>query len=210
MQIEIKKCLPRNESALGATLGVRHMENIYQALAKQTIPAGEIIIFNFKGIEQVNGSYIKTTALWVFLCGQMAVNMPKASIPPRHAADLRPYDLYVAVSHLSDDVRGEFNDFLQPRRIPMILATRVNERQIEEATLLGHLDDALRMTLEALVKHKAATAPLLYDLYHRTENITVTAWNNRLNDLHALRLVRRVRSGRGWEYQPLTKKILWE
>src|ERR1039457_5279869 len=181
MQIEIKKCLPRNESALGATLGARHMENIYQAIAKQTIPAGEIVIFNFKGIEQVNGSYIKTTALWVFLCGQMAVNMPKASIPPRHVGDLRPYDLYVAVSHLSDDVRGEFNDFLQPRRIPMLLANRFSDKQIEEATLLGHWDDALRMTLEALVKHKAATAPLLYDLYHPTENITVTAWNNRLN-----------------------------
>jgi hypothetical protein len=209
MEIEIKKCLPRNESALGATLGEQHMENLCQAIARQTIPAGEIVIFNFKGIGQINGSYIKTTALWVFLCGQMAVNAPKTVIPPRQFADLRPYDLYVAVSHLSEDVRSEFNDFLQPRRIPMLLANRFNEKQIEEATLLGHLDDALRMTLGALVKHKAATAPRLSDLYPN-EKITVTAWNNRLNDLHALRLVRRIRSGRSWEYQPLTKKILWE
>jgi hypothetical protein len=209
MQIEMKKCMPRNEVALGATLGSQHMENLYQSIAKQAIPVGEIIILNFKGIEQVNGSYIKTTALWVFLCGQMAVNAAKASIPPRHFSDLRPYDLYVAVSNLAPDVRNEFNDFLQPRRIPMLLAKRFNDKNIEEAVLLGHLDDALRMTLEALVKHGVATAPRLSDLYPNV-NITVTAWNNRLNDLHALRLVRRVRSGRSWEYQPLTKKIIWE
>jgi hypothetical protein len=91
----------------------------------------------------------------------------------------------------------------------MLLATRYTSTQIEEAMLLGHLDGALKMTFEALVKQKVAAAPCLFNLYPN-ENITVTAWNNRLNDLHSLRLVRKIRSGRSWEYQPLTKKILWE
>ena len=209
MEIEIKKCLPRNGAALGATLGAQHMENLYQSIARRTLPVGETVILNFKGIEQVNGSYIKATALWFFLCGRMAVNPPSAMTPPRHFSDLRPYDLYIAVSNLSADVRTEFNDFLQPRNIPMLLAKRYSEKEIGEAVLLGHLDKTLQTTFETLIKHKAATAPFLHDL-HPNENITVTAWNNRLNDLHSLRLARRVRAGRSWEYQPLTKKILWE
>jgi len=185
------------------------MEGLYQSIAGRTLPSGEIVILNFKGIKQINGSYIKATALWFFLCGRMAVDSQPVAFFPRHVSDLRPYDLYIAVSNLSPEVREEFNDFLQHRYIPMLLASRYNENQIEEASLLGHLDDALKMTLEALVKHKAATAPRLFDLYPN-ENITVTAWNNRLNDLQSLRLARRIRSGRSWQYQPLTKKILWE
>lgn len=185
------------------------MENVYQSIAKRTLPADELVILNFKGIQQVNGSYIKSTALWFFLCGRMAVNPQAMAISPRHFSDLRPYDLYVAVSNLSLEVRDEFDDFLQHRGFPMLLATSYNDARIEEAAVLGHLDDALKMTFEALVKRKAATAPRLFDLYPK-EKITVTAWNNRLNDLHSLRLVRRVRSGRSWEYQPLTEKIIWE
>jgi hypothetical protein len=201
MEIFIKKILPQNGVAIGATLGAQHMENLYKSIASKTLPLGEIVILNFKGIEQVNGSYIKSTALWLFLCGRMAVIPQMTATPPRHFADLRPYDLYIVVSCLSAEVRDEFDDFLKHRNFPMLLATRYDSNQIEEATLLGHLDATLKKTFEALLKHKAATAPRLYDLY-QSEKITVTAWNNRLNDLHSLRLVRRVRSGRSWEYQP--------
>jgi hypothetical protein len=209
VRIILKNCSPRKSIAFGATLAEQHMRDLQQAVADRTIPQGEIVIFDFSEIEQVNGSYIKGTALWAFLCGQMAVNAPKASMPPRHLTDLRPYDLHVAVSGLSPDVRGEFDDFLAPRGIPMLLAKRFDGKQLFEAGLIGHLDETLRSTLKIVTQKQGATAPNLHSLYP-DEKVTVTAWNNRLNDLLALRLVRRMKDGRGWNYQPLTKKIIWD
>jgi len=130
------------------------------------------------------------------------------AITGRNYEEPSPFDIFVCISGLSDEVRVEFQEFLQPRGLPLLFAQGQAGQCIGEAVLLGHLDAALRFTLEAVVKDKRTTAPGLH-LQYPEEKVTVTAWNNRLNDLHALRLVRRIRAGRSWEYESLTKKIKW-
>jgi len=209
MTIKLHDCSPKRGAGLGATLADQHMAAVYKAVANGSIAPGTLVILDFAKFGAVNGSYIKGTALWLLTCGQLSASNPKQAIAPRHAADPRPYDLFVCVTGLSPEVELEFQEFLEPRGLPLLCARIVKGDMVKEAALIGHLDSALRFTVEAMTKHSYCTAPQLHKMFPK-ENITVTAWNNRLNDLHALRLVRRSRAGRGWEYKPLTEKIVWE
>jgi hypothetical protein len=207
--IILHNCAPKREVGLGATIAEQHMTAIHKTVANGTLPPGTLVVLDFAKLKAVNGSYIKGTALWLLTCGQLSTGNLQKAIAPRHAADPRPCDLFVCVAGLSPEVELEFQEFLKPRGLPLLFARILKGDAVKEAVLLGHLDSALRSTLDAVTKYGSCTAPQLYKLFPE-QNITVTAWNNRLNDLHSLRLVRRTRAGRGWEYKPLTEKIVWE
>jgi hypothetical protein len=209
--VKLKQLLKKTTAALGATAGEQHMQAVYRGVAHGTIPTGSCLVLDYGGITAVNGSYIKATALWVLTCGQLSATTAAPLEPPfpRHEADPRPYDLFVCVTGLTADLEVEFQEFLKPRRLPLINALRLERDSIEEAKLLGHLDPTLALTLKAVGQHDTITAPELHRAFPR-DKVTVTAWNNRLSDLHALRLVRRVRAGRAWEYEPVARKIVWE
>lgn len=209
MLIKLKEFLNGSSTALGATAADEHMKELRESVASGTLHRGELILLDFKDIAAVNGSYIKGTALWLFLCGQLAALNSDSLSMQRHTADPRPCDIFVCVSSLSRDVKIEFQEFLRPRRIPLLFARRFANEKVEAASLLGYLDSALRATLEAVLKRGKVTAPELHAAFPN-EKITITAWNNRLNDLYALRLVQRTKAGRAWEYEPLAKEITWE
>ena len=185
------------------------MFSVAKAVAEGSLPQGSLVLLDFSEIEAVNASYIKGTAFWLLTCGQLSTRPSDSHFSPRHSADPRPYDLFVSVTGLATDLVEEFREFLRPRGLPLLHAIRVKGEGIEEARLLGHLDSALLHTLKVLCRQGRATAPQLFEA-NREESVTVTAWNNRLNDLSGLRLVRRFRAGRAWEYEPLAARILWE
>ena len=209
MVICLKDCSPRSSVALGATLAEQHMTSAQAGISDGTLVPGSLVVLNFGGIQAVNASYIKGTALWLLTCGQLFVNNPDTTTVPRHQADPRPYDLYVCVTGLCDEVKVEFQEFLKPRGLPILFAQRLKGERIDQGVLLGSIDPALRFTMDAVTRQTRVTAPELHGDFPN-EKITVTAWNNRLNNLHALRLVRRFRAGRAWEYESLTRKIVWE
>lgn len=184
------------------------MAAVHKGVAEGTIPSGTLVVLDFGKMRAVNGSYIKGTAFWLLKCGQLSAGNSENIIPPRHVADPRPYDLFVCVTGLSSDLITEFQEFLKPRGLPLLFAKKIKSGAVDEAILLGHLDPALRFTLNAMTEKGTSTAPQMHELFP-DQKITVTAWNNRLNDLHSLRLVRRTRVGRGLEYSPLTESIIW-
>jgi hypothetical protein len=208
VRIKLHECVPKSPTGLGATLAELHMVAVHKAVADGTIPPGTLVILDFEKIGAVNGSYIKGTASWLLTCGQLSSGNTENIVPPRHVADPRPYDLFVCVTGLSPELVTEFQEFLKPRLLPLLFAKKLAGGAVQEALLLGHLDPALRFTLNAVTNNGTCTAPQLHEMFP-DQKITVTAWNNRLNDLHSLRLVRRVRVGRSLEYSPLTKNILW-
>lgn len=209
MILKLRDCPPRKTAGLGATLAEQHMCSMYKAVADGTLSPDSLVVMDFDGFTSVNGSYIKATVFWLFTCGRLSTTNPGSTITPRHPADPRPYDVYTCVTGLTPETIAEFQEFLVPRRIPILLGKRMKDEAIQEAVLLGHLDPTLSSTLEALQTQGKATAPTLHEL-KKKDDVTVTAWNNRLNDLHSLRLVRRSRAGRAWEYESLAQKILWE
>jgi hypothetical protein len=195
--------------ALGASLAEQHMESVQTAVAESKISPGSLVVLDFSGIDTVNGSYIKGTAFWLWTCGQLSASNLAVVSAPRHPADPRSCDIYVAVAGLSAEVTVEFQEFLKPRRLPLLSARQLKGGLIDEAVLLGHLDPVLTFALKAAMHRGAVTAPEMYRSFP-DEDVTVTAWNNRLNELHALRLLRRVRAGRAWKYEPVVNKIIWE
>lgn len=185
------------------------MSSVARAVAEGCLPQGSLVLLDFSEMEAVNASYIKGTAFWLLTCGQLSTRPIESQLSPRHSADPRPYDLYVCVTGLAPALVEEFQEFLRPRRLPILHAGRVKGEEVEEARLLGHLDSTLLQTLKVLCRQGRATAPQLFEANSK-EDVTVTAWNNRLNDLNGLRLVRRFRAGRAWEYETIAGKILWE
>jgi len=206
MIITLSDRKPRSTQALGASLAEQHLSALRAALEKGEIPTGTLVLFDFKGIQSTNGSYIKGSAFWVFLCGQLSTRHDASDLVGSGSTDPKPYDLYCAVANLSPEVEAEFNEFFGSRGLPFLIATRWNDEKVYSARLEGGIEPTLHKSLTYLVSMGKASAPEMH-LRHPHENITVTAWNNRLSDLHALRLVRRVRNGRQWEYQPVTGGI---
>jgi hypothetical protein len=206
--VKIADCTPRKESALGATLGEQHMAFIQRQVADRSLPEGTTVILDFTGVPAVNGSYIKATAYWLFLCGKLSAVRNPQDFVSRHLSDPRPYEVFMAVAGLDPEVEEEFVDFFQTRQAPLLVARQWEGESIASASLMGHLEPALKATLSALLKGSGGSAPALHAA-HPGEKVTVTAWNNRLSDLYALRLVRRARVGKVWEYQPIAKEIAY-
>lgn len=59
----------------------------------------------------------------------------------------------------------------------------------------------LALTLAAVKKAKQATAPALHKALNPDGKLQVTTFNNRLNDLVGLGLLKRSRDGRTWIYE---------
>jgi len=184
------------------------MALVERSMSQRTLPEGELITLDFSGVAAINGSYIKSTVLWLFLCGQLSSRGSYAESPIRHPSEPRPYDLFVAVGGLTQEVEEEFIEFFRARRIPVVVAKEWSDDNIQEATLEGHLDPALKSTFNALLRRGGSNAPQLHQDLPK-EGITVTAWNNRLSDLNAFRLVRRTRNGKLWEYKPIAERITY-
>jgi hypothetical protein len=109
---------------------------------------------------------------------------------------------------MARDVEDEFVEFFSTRQLPFLIAARIKDSTIFSATLQGHLEPALKATLSALLQRGASSAPQLHEAFP-AERVTVTAWNNRLADLHAVRLVSRTRNGKVWEYKPVIERIVY-
>lgn len=209
MIVKLRNCSPKTTTGLGASVAEQHMSRVHKTVADGTLPPGSLIILDYAGLAAVNASYIKATAHWLYACGQLSAKSPESVIAPRHPADVRPCDVFVAVSGLTEDVLKEFQEFLLPRKTPLVLARKFQDEAIQEASLLGYVDPTLLSTLKSLCQRGRSTAPELFQ-DHPDQKVTVTAWNNRLSDLHELRLVRRFRAGRAWEYETLARRFTWE
>lgn len=208
MIVRISELEPKSTQPLGATLAEQHMASLHADIAKGRLEPGTSVVFDFTGIKSVNGSYIKGTIHWTWVCGQLSAVKSPSNVIPRSQADPRSYEVFVAVAGVNQDVMEELVEFYDARKLPMIVCDRWAEESIEKGRLIGHLDRALLGTYMALQALGDATAPELH-AHHPDHKVSVTAWNNRLSDLHALRLVRRERNGRAWRYHPLAKRTIY-
>jgi len=134
-----------------------------KAFAEGSLPPGSLIVLDFSGIEAVNGSYIKGTALWLLTCGQMSTRPMESNLSPRHPADPRPYDVYVSVAGVYSRPCDRVSRIPEGHEsFPSCLLVASRARSSRIASLLGHLDSTLSLTLKALTKQETSTAPELY------------------------------------------------
>lgn len=106
---------------------------------------------------------------------------------------------------LTDETRYEVDSLL--RREGLCALERSSEKASESYDFLGTLDPALQDALVALSQAGPSTATELHRLHQGRLSISITAWNNRLSELHTRRLVFRERQGRQWVYSTPIKGL---
>lgn len=68
------------------------------------------------------------------------------------------------------------------------------------------LSDSLLRVLKLVKKHKEITAPAIHLQLVKSEDVVVTAINNRLEYLRSLGFVDRRKNGKQWIYTPTKKQ----
>jgi hypothetical protein len=145
----------------------------------------QVLILSFKNVELVTGSFLKAT--WLRL------------------EDAEQNRVSAAVAHLNDDLRTDLETFLKGSSLTALEALDWSASGIRLARLLGNLEPAALTTLKAIIERPGSTAPELHD--KSTDNVSPTAWTNRLNELYRQGLAHREKAGRAWRFFPTTEKI---
>ncbi|WP_437769005.1 hypothetical protein WME77_19200 [Sorangium sp. So ce764] len=144
-----------------------------------------LLLLSFRGVEFVTGSIFKAT--WHRLHPDDGVAVPSL------------------VVHLSDDVRNEFAMYLRGHRMAGLEALDWSGTEIMLATLHGHVEDSSFAALQALSANPGSTAPQLHSACG--DNVSATAWTNRLNELHKQGLAFREKAGRAWRFYPIAREV---
>ncbi len=165
------------------------------------------IVLSFDKVKETNASFVKATLLYFFNCGRLFAMGGKSESRADDAPT--PIDCFAAVIGCSDEVRDEVEDVFSLRQLPYLEMTDFKGDEWLSGNIRGHLDAALIETFKEVgVASGGTTAAMLRGKYGT--QVTGTAWNNRLEALHQLRLVRRTRVGREWKYEALTKETkIW-
>jgi hypothetical protein len=197
-----------NLHVAGATLGELHLEPLRATLQRsaavvEAAGLGEIVVLDFAGIESATASYVKATVI-----GLLRAGAASAGARPADGAPVA-LNIFPVMKGLNDELRAELRDVAEAQEVPWLEVVELRADGIARARLYGPLDRALRDTLEIVTRRTRATATMLHADHPRTPPISITAWNNRLSDLHARRLLRRERDGRQWTYLPLADEVTY-
>lgn len=192
--------------ALGASRGQMAIREVMESLRGAATDLSKVEL-SFEGVEETNASFVKSTLLHLVQCGRLFVS---GEIPSSTAENSpEPLNCFPAVSHCSREVLTEIEDVFKLRQLPFCELT--HEAQNGEwiaGALRGYLDLTLVDALKMVTELGSVTPALLRNI--RRDAVAGTAWNNRLEALHSLRVVHRLRVGREWQYQCLFERTtLW-
>lgn len=194
---------PKPIHVAGATLGQKHIELLRKRIQNG---ADEIVIVDFSGIESATASYLKATIVWLIQSARLALTNGVNHGAPHGPHDPIPLSIYPVVAGLGADVREELDAVLPGYRLTCLETLKRSERRIQTAVIHGPLDHALQDTLRALTECGSGTASSLHKRFP-DRKISITGWNNRLADLHMLRLAMRRKEGRQWLYEPVAAEV---
>jgi hypothetical protein len=189
--------------AAGATLGQEHLGPLRKRIQNG---AGEIVIVDFSGIESATASYLKATIVWLIQSARLVVGNGVNHGAARGHHDPIPLSIYPVVAGLAADVREELDAVLPGFRLPCLETLKRSDQKIQTGLLHGPLDQALLDTLRALTECGSGTASSLHQRFP-DRKISTTGWNNRLADLHMLRLAMRRKEGRQWLYESVAAEV---
>jgi hypothetical protein len=195
MIVKVAELVGQQANVAGATLAGRLRNGIVRNISESNILA-PLVVFDFDGIESASASFLKALVFGL---------LPGAG--SGRAEDGPSVEAFPVVVGLSPLIREELVDYVELAGAVAVEAeaTDLKGDELLRARLVGKLDDALKSTLRALLKKGAATATELHA--EAGVAISITAWNNRLSDLHSKRLARRRRNGKQWVYEPIAREL---
>lgn len=167
---------------------------------------GGIVAFDLSAVELATTSFIKASVLPLFQSARLSTEIGAQTmadafgLPALNAfpvlADARP-----EVEELADEIFGR-------RGFPLLSLKLDADHNLTGGRMVGFLDDTLVKTLrnwDGMERHTAASLKEKFP----EQDITQTAWSNRLNDLWRVRLLRRARQGKSWIYQPISTGVIY-
>ncbi len=111
--------------------------------------------------------------------------------------------LYPVIANASLAVVEELEFFLRHRRDALWACQLTPAGEPRDSKILGDLDDAHRSTFDLVVQLGMATAPIL--AAQSRENLSPTAWNNRLSSLAARGLLIERKAGKTKTFVPVLR-----
>lgn len=113
--------------------------------------------------------------------------------------------LYPVIANASPSVSEELEFFLRHRKDAMWSCRLTPAGEVRDPKILGELDEAHRSTFDLVARLGTASAPSL--AAQSRENLTPTAWNNRLSSLAARGLLIERRSGKTKTFAPVLEAV---
>jgi hypothetical protein len=192
--------------ALGASSGQECIEAVVGSLRQDpTLPTR--VLVSFGAVEETNASFVKATLLYFFNCGRMFASGAQSDSTADDAP--MPLNCFPAVTGCNEQVFAEVEDVFRLRQLPFIEIDKIYGDEWISGNLRGHLDPALLEAFRVVSQEKDGVTAATLRQRH-AGRVAGTAWNNRLEALHTLRLVQRFRVGREWKYEALTGETnLW-
>lgn len=194
--------------ASGALTAKEHAAKAVSQL-EEANEVGTLVVFDFADVELATASYLKATVLWAVTCGRMHAGIIDAEeLRSLDASQFQPLNIFPLVANTNAEIETELEEIFGGRWLACAIATQITAKKVVKAKVVGKLEPTAAKTLKAIKGLGEFTA---YDLVERfpKEGINATAWNNRLVDLHRLRLLRRRKQGKFWKYQPVADQLIY-
>lgn len=203
-RVALRELAGARDHMSGYTLGEAHCAEILRRVTEGKLlvdpdTEGSVVVLDFREVDAVTTSYLKGVLLHLLMRGRAAVD--------RRETGVAPLNVFPLIANANEEVRGEIEDLMRANDSQSLVIVRADTASVVQARLLGRLDPALRSTLEAICRAGLSTATELHQQALAVDRVTVTAWNNRLSDLLARRLVRRKRSGRQHIFVALAREV---
>src|ERR1700722_6653294 len=170
----------------GRLSGKKHFGKAAELLS--SVQPGKSVVFDFKEVEYVSGSWINAMLLPLNRRGAEGAN-----------------DFFILLMNFPKNSIDDLQMVAEQSRVPFLLIA--SSQTPSRAALVGVLDAGQRVTLLAVQELGETTGA---DLERRrpNENTKATAWNNRLRDLFEKRLLRRRKQGREQLYEPIVSEVI--
>ncbi len=192
--------------ALGSPAGERVLREVLERTSESSYDeAGLVVAVDLAKVSLATTSYIKAGLLPLFFSGQRYADQVGSGL--LDTGGVPALNLYPVFCNVDEEVLDTMNEVFAGRRLPFLVAG-LSDGELGSGKIFGFLDDALVRTIRLIHQREQVTALELASEFSK-EDIKPTAWNNRLNDLWRLRLLRRIKRGKAWWYKPVTKEIIY-
>lgn len=202
MNVIPMKGTARETHLYGASVGEVHRNRVLERVGTPQAP-GELVVLDFRGVQAVTASYLKANLFWLMEAGartQVDAGVLDDGGPP-------PLHVYPMVANLTDEVRAELRELLLARGRCCIEARDFSTHVVSRGELHGPLDRVLEDTVKILSALKKPVSALDLDAMRKDDRVKATGWNNRLAQLHGLRLVQRKKENRQWMYRLIAEEV---
>lgn len=167
--------------------------------------SGRVLVIDLRDVGLATTSYVKAGLLALALAGKRYAELAGTALDD--SLGPAPLNVYPIFANLDSEVLDTIQEVFAGRGLPFVSA-RLREDTLSEAQICGFLDEALVRTMR-LIRGREQVTALELAAEFPTEGIKPTAWNNRLNDLWRLRLLRRIKRGKAWWYKAINTELTY-